>query len=126
MIRQVELAFLPSKLYVCLTQEEFDHLNEQRMKKADQKAPYLTENAEATTHCGYDKEGKHTIAVCFSGDLGKMGVCEVAEIVAHEAYHVVQCIENHIAENEPGVEYPAYLMGYVVNKMMHEIGKDLQ
>jgi len=115
--------FLPSKVFTCFSQGEFDALNKEFMRKGDQESAYLTENADATTHCGYDKDGKHLIAVCFGPGILKYNMPEVAEIVAHEVFHVIQCIDNHIAEKNPGIEYPAYLMGHLVRECMRGIIK---
>lgn len=49
---------------------------------------------------------------------------QIAAIIAHEAVHASQFLLNEIGEHKPGVETPAYIVGYLTQRCLQELWRD--
>lgn len=94
-------------LALCTSQEEFEtalhHL------KVDPVTAGSWIVGGGTTHTFEKDDGGMTCIVCVKlKDIKKRPICEVANILVHEAVHVWQQHCSEIGERNPSVEFEAY------------------
>lgn len=123
-LREFNLSFLPARLFVCLSQAEYDRVvTEVHGEDSNEKWLDPTSQDGCTQICDSAKAETRLIVVCIDP-----AVCpdlkRLVEVAAHEACHVVQMIERVMSEKEPGMEYPAYLLGkvtqFIFNQCTHK------
>jgi hypothetical protein len=75
----------------------------------------------AGTHCGFTDENNNLNLIITIPPIEKYELHMYAGIVAHEATHALQTLNDYIGEDEPGAEAEAYFMNYIVDGVMQFI-----
>ncbi len=105
--------------YLCLvlSQEEF----EQALDLCDCKTyfPWVSENADASTHTLENPEGKICCIVALQVTQENDPV-EICGILVHEAVHVFQNYCETIGEKNPSSEFEAYSIQAISQRLMAE------
>ncbi len=108
---------------LCLNEASF-HREMARLKvpRKDWPSFLTTEHANATTHFLAKADGKRC-AIVTLGDSKGRSVPQVHSLLVHEAVHLWQWIRRDIGETEPSVEFEAYSIQSLAQRLMESLEK---
>jgi predicted metal-dependent peptidase len=67
----------------------------------------------------FEKGSSQTVVVYFNpSHIKNCDPVEMVGLIAHEATHVMQYVQKYMSENNPGWEWQAYTMQYLVQEMV--------
>jgi hypothetical protein len=101
---------------LCVTEDDFVRVAKRFTKRPkDALPPWVTPGCNATVHRFYT-EGDMFCVVCVDSEQVN-GHYEMAGVMAHEAWHVVENYFDSIGEDEPASEQTAYAIGRVAAEL---------
>jgi hypothetical protein len=80
-------------------------------------APWVSQDADATTHVLRNPDGGMACVVTIRDCEGKEGV-QIAAMLVHESVHVWQMWRESIGESEPSKEFEAYSIQAIAQRLM--------
>ena len=110
--------------YLCLCLSNQEYRAVLKRLKLDSSEPWITQNANATTHIRHDVAGLAAI-VCLGSMEGRTEI-EVAGLLVHEAVHVWQEWCEHYGERHPAAEQEAYAIQAISQELMAEYARRLK
>lgn len=117
-IRELDFTLFPIRLFVCLNQEEFDHVSA-TVAFISNPGLWLPGDAGASTHITDTPTGRVAV-ICIGWTDQPLDW--LMEMITHESYHVLRSLEDAMKESEPGSEYPAYVIGRIARFTAMQLG----
>jgi hypothetical protein len=103
--------------YLCLCLSQKDYEKAFRYLGVDIFAPWINQNAQATTHLFSSKDGELAAVVCL-GNYSSLTAVQTAALLVHEAVHVWQAYCDFYGEKQPGAEQEAYAIQSISQSLM--------
>lgn len=110
----------PCNIVYCADKKVFDRVWRQL---SDEPTPdrHCGKNGARAWNIPQPKDGYlPTYLICV--EPGKLGLPDVASMVAHEAVHVAQWLWEQIGEDQPGHEAEAYFVQWIVRSVLEAMG----
>lgn len=110
-------------LGLCLSQAAFDK-EWKRLKMFGSPIPFVNLGAAGTTHTFTHPKNGEMCIVCLDIPKGKQRG-EVYGLLVHEATHVMQTYRRQLNDPNPGIEFEAYSMQGIVQRLLYAFDKVL-
>lgn len=103
----------PYHIGLCTSEKAFKRELKRLGVPKDQRPPFISEGAHATTHT-FENTAKHGLAaiVCMRRNKG-VSLADHHSMLVHEAVHVWQKVRTFIGERSPGDEFEAYSVQFI-------------
>lgn len=111
-------------LVLCKTEREFHRVMRHCKVPLEQWVRWVSDTADATTHELTSPNGGHICVVCIRAGKEHTGV-QIAAMLVHEAVHVWQNHCDRIGERNPSVEFEAYSIQAISQRLMQAYADSL-
>jgi hypothetical protein len=107
---------VPCSVGFCL--DEKTYIREMKALHVKEFSPFILPGADATVHHFENPKTLPVSLVCVDGSV-KRSMASFAGLIAHEAVHVLQEVKRAMRETEPGAEWEAYTVQFILIEILH-------
>lgn len=111
-------------LVLCTTEADFHRVMKHCKVPRGNWGPWVSDGADARTHELINPDGGHVAVVCIR--VTGQEPCQIAAMLVHEAVHVWQFHRDRIGERSPSMEFEAYSIQAISQRLFYAYAETLQ